>query len=176
MDWQIRLALPEDAAAVALVASASFLETFAGILSGADITAHCLDHNSPDAFARWIGSDDADVILAAHPHGGAPVGYALLVAPVMPAIPTTDDDIELRRIYTLQLTRGTGLGHRLMAASIEEAIRRRKKRLVLGVLGRNVRAREFYEREGFARIGERKYRVGGTTHDDVIYGLNLTGR
>ena len=173
MGWQLRLASPDDAAAAALVASASFLETFAGILSGADIVAHCLEYNSPEAFSLWIGRNDSDVLLAVHRDGGAPVGYALLVVPEMPTITTTPDDIELRRIYILQRAQGTGLGHQLMAAAIEEALRRRKKRLILGVLGRNERARKFYERKGFVRIGERKYRVGKTTHDDVIYSLDL---
>ncbi len=38
---RVRLATPADAAALSLVGSATFLETFAGLHSGADILAHC---------------------------------------------------------------------------------------------------------------------------------------
>ena len=39
--WTIREAGADDAAALALIGAATFLETFAGILDGDAIVAHC---------------------------------------------------------------------------------------------------------------------------------------
>jgi hypothetical protein len=109
MEWRLRRATAADAPAVAMVAAASFLETFAGILPGEDIVAHCARNSSVTKFAGWAGDPASVVTLATHPAGDAPVGYAVLTTPDLPIAPH-EGDIELRRIYALSITRGTGLG------------------------------------------------------------------
>jgi len=168
MRWTLRRASPADAGAVSLVAGASFLETFAGILTGPDIVAHVAAKSSPAALTAWIGDSGAVLTLAEHPNGGAPVGYSLLTPPDL-AGETGPGDIELRRIYALSLTRGTGLGAALMERAVADALKLGRDRLLLGVLGTNARARAFYERQGFTLAGERRFLVGTTWHDDVVY-------
>jgi GNAT superfamily N-acetyltransferase len=170
--WRLRQASPEDAAAVAMVAQASFLETFAGILRGTDIVAHCARNSSAAAFARWAEDAANIVVVAEHPDGFAPVGYTLIVAPDLP-IETGPTDVELRRIYTLQLAQGTGLGRALMDRAIADARAMGMSRLLLGVYGGNTRAHAFYERCGFAVAGTRQYLVGDSLHDDLIYARDI---
>jgi ribosomal protein S18 acetylase RimI-like enzyme len=174
-NWRLRRATAADAPAAAMVAVASFLETFAGILPGEDIVAHCTRNSSTAKFAGWADDPASIVTLAEHPQGAAPVGYTLLTTPDLP-IDVADGDVELRRIYALSLTRGTGLGNRLMAQAIADARALRAKRLLLGVLGTNQRARAFYEREGFTLAGERRFNVGAGWYDDVIYARDLQRR
>ncbi|MFG6281519.1 GNAT family N-acetyltransferase [Sphingomonas sp. S6] len=171
-DWRLRRASVEDAPAVALVACASFLTTFAGILDGADIVAHVAKNSAPTTFAAWVGDPDSVVTLAEHRTGAAPVGYSVLTTPNLP-VDTDSGDIELRRIYTLPGAQGTGLGHALMHQAITDALAMGRTRLLLGVLGRNARARAFYERQGFDVVGQRQYRVGSALCDDVIYARPL---
>ncbi|MBL7396011.1 hypothetical protein, partial [Escherichia coli] len=84
----------DDIAALSLVASATFLETFAGVLPGAAIVAHCANAYAPERFADYFASGSRGWILEAAP-GGAPVGFAQLTAPDLPgAVP---GDIELKR-------------------------------------------------------------------------------
>ncbi len=170
--WRLRRASSEDAPAVALVAGASFLGTFAGILDGADIVAHVMRNSSAAKFAAWSDAPDSIVTIAEHPDGGAPVGYTLMTMPDLP-IATGRDDIELRRIYTLTIAQGTGLGTRLMTQAIDDARALGKTRLLLGVLGRNTHARRFYERRGFTVAGRRQYQVGNMLCDDVIYAMSI---
>jgi GNAT superfamily N-acetyltransferase len=170
--WRLRRASPADAPAVAMIAQASFLETFAGILAGPDIVAHCGKNSSPAVFAAWAEDPRAVVTLAEHADGAAPIGYTLLVPPDLP-IALSAGDIELRRIYALSLAHGTGLGRAMMARAIDDARGLGKTRLLLGVLGRNIRARAFYERGGFVVVGERQYLVGSTLYDDLVYGRDI---
>ena len=171
-DWRLRRAAPSDADALSLLASAAFLQTYAGLLPGPDIVAHCRQHNSADAFAHWTADPAAAVSLAEHPHGAAPVGYAMLTAPDFP-IPTGPADIELKRLYTLAATHGTGLGPALMARALAGARAMGRTRMLLGVHPGNARARRFYERHGFGVIGERVFRVGEQRLTDPIYALDL---
>jgi len=172
MTWTLRRAVPEDAGAAALVAAASFLETFAGDRSGADIVAHVANKSSPAAMAAWIADPAAVLTLAEHPQGHAPVGYTLLTPPDLPIAPGPQD-IELRRIYALSITRGTGLGSAMMARAIADAKAKGFDRMLLGVLTTNRTARAFYERQGFTLVGERRFLVGATWNDDVVYARSI---
>lgn len=172
MDWRLRRATAADAPLVALVAAASFLDSFAGILSGEDILAHVTRKSSAAAFAGWADDPASVVTLAEHPDGAAPVGYTVLTTPE--DVGTIEpDDIELRRIYTMAAARGTALGATLMARAIDDARGMGRRRMLLGVLGRNRRACAFYERQGFAVVAERRFLVGATWHDDLVYARPL---
>ena len=171
--WRLKRATAADAAALSLVASACFLETFAGLLEGADIVAHCAKANHQDAFRVWAEAADSRVVVAEIASGGAPIGYSVLTPPDLPAVETSLADIELRRIYTLSRTHGTGLGPALMAQALLDARALERKRVLLGVYAGNNRARAFYEKQGFVKVGERQYQVGATLCDDVIYALQL---
>ncbi|MGN6374607.1 MAG: GNAT family N-acetyltransferase [Sphingomonas sp.] len=168
----VRRAVAADAAALALVAGATFLDTFAGILNGPDIVAHCATQNSPAKFAAWLGDDDSVVSLAEAGSGRAPLGYSVLTAPDLP-IETGPEDIELKRIYVLSRVHGSGLGAELMERALADARNLGRERVLLGVYGANARARAFYERHGFTVAGTRRFLVGETWHDDLIYARTL---
>ena len=171
MDWRLRRAGPADAAALSLVAGATFLEAFAGLLDGADIVAHVARNSSAAAFERYM-ADGAIVTLAEARAGTAPVGYTLLTSPDLPVVPAPGD-IELKRIYALFPLHGAGLGPALMAQAIAAARDADHRRLLLGVYGGNRRAQRFYEKQGFTVAGTRRFRVGETWHDDLIYARML---
>ena len=168
MEWRLRRAGAGDAHALSLVAAATFLETFVGIIAGPDMVRHCSTNSSLTKFDRWVADPQCVATLAEHRDGAAPVGYTLLTPPDLP-VETYERDIELRRIYTLLPARGTGLGHALMARAIDDARALGGKRMLLGVLGINHVARAFYEREGFEFAGMRQFQVGDTVFDDAIY-------
>ena len=172
-DWRLKRATAADAAALSLVASACFLETFAGILQGVDIVAHCATANDAGVYRGWADDSGSRIVVAEIAHGGAPIGYSVLTSPDFQAVETHPDDIELRRIYTLSRAHGTGLGPALMAQALLDARAMGRKRVLLGVYAGNDRARAFYEKQGFEAVGTRQYQVGATLCDDVIYALTL---
>ena len=162
-DWQVRQAEAGDVAALSLVGTATFLETFAGVLPGPAIVAHCARSYAPEAFAAYLAKGSRAWIAEAVP-GDAPVGFAQLTAPDLPG--AQDGDVELKRIYLLSRFHGTGVGAALMAAAVAGAAGH--KRLLLGVYARNARAIAFYRKQGFEPIGERQFDVGGQLFDDVV--------
>ena len=168
MTWRLRRAEPGDAPALSLVASATFLDTYATVLSGADIVAHCTMKNSIAAFETWLDDPATIVTLAEYEPGHAPIGYTVLTAPDFPIEPGPAD-IELRRIYLMKQAQGSGLGAALMARALEDAVAASRTRVLLSVWDQNTRARAFYERQGFKVIGTRQFMVGTTLHDDPVY-------
>lgn len=169
MAWQVRRAGPGDVPVLALVAGATFLETYHAIIPVADIVGHIERKSSTTVFAGWMADGESFVLYAGADGTDAPVGYAVLTAPDFPAIEVRPDDIELRRIYTLRVTHGSGLGPALLEKAVAEARQRGCRRLLLGTHPDNMRARRFYERNGFEVIGERVFHVGTQRFTDPIY-------
>ncbi len=166
----LRLCGAGDDEALALVGAATFLETFAGLLTGPDIVAHCRVQHAASQYAAWLA--DARYRLCLAELKSAPVGFVVLSPPDLP-VALTEDDIELKRIYLLHRFQGGGLGRALLEWSVAQARSMGKKRLLLGVKADNTAALAFYDRVGFMRIGERKFLVGNMWCDDYLLSLSL---
>jgi ribosomal protein S18 acetylase RimI-like enzyme len=164
--WRVRRASGRDEAALALVGAATFLETFADVLDGAAVIAHCRQANAPEAYARYLAAGAAAWL--GETETGAPIGFALLSRPELPAALVAERDLELKRIYLLSRFHGSGLGAALMAAAVAEASARGAPRLLLGVYAHNARAIAFYRKQGFEPIGQRRFAVGERLYDDVV--------
>ena len=172
MEVHIRRAVAEDAAALALVAQATFLDTYAHMIPVADMLAFCRGEHGEARYAAWLADAACRIWLAEAAATGAPVGYALVSPPDLP-VPTDAGDLELKRIYALRRTHGSGLGSRLMREAVQAATAAGARRLLLGVHSGNVRALSFYARQGFVQAGVRKFRVGGQVYDDLVLARRL---
>ena len=161
-DPTIRQADASDAARLSLIASATFLETFAGMIDGRALIAHCETKLASHYLARLL-EGGARAWLAEL--DGAPVGYALLTEPELDA--ATAGDIELKKIYVLSRFHGSGLARRLLDAAL--AASEGCKRMLLGVKVDNLRAVAFYHKQGFKQIGTRQFEVGGKYYDDIVF-------
>jgi ribosomal protein S18 acetylase RimI-like enzyme len=142
------------------------LETYADILPGPDIVAHCAKHHAADAYAAFL-ADPACTIWLAQTGTGAIIGYLLLIPATLPEEPQPGD-LEILRLYVLSRYHGTGTGRALMNTALDAAASRGSRRVVLGVLGVNATALAFYARCGFETIDKRIFQVGQTICDDLV--------
>ncbi|GAA4765677.1 hypothetical protein GCM10023219_08320 [Stakelama sediminis] len=171
MDWTVRRADAADAARLALVGAATFLDGFAGVIDGDAIVAHCAKQHAPDAYTALLARPDVSAWLAQADHGGAPVGYSILCTADLPGV--GEGDWEVKRIYALSRLHGSGIGRALMQPAIDTARKRGAKRLMLGVYNGNARALAFYAKCGFETVGTRRFTVGAQTYDDYVLALSL---
>jgi diamine N-acetyltransferase len=167
VSWTLRRASLADVDTLALVGAATFLETFAGILEGPAIVAHCRREHDPDAYRRYLDGG-ATAWLAEAAEGAAPIGYAMIARPMLPEAIVREGDLELKRIYTLSRFHGGGVGGRLMHEAVAQVRTLGAQRLLLGVYAGNARALAFYAKHGFAQVGRRMFRVGNTDCDDRV--------
>lgn len=171
-EWSIRRAVAGDEAALSTIGSATFLETFAGVLDGSAIIAHCQLAHGTAAYATYL-ADGAALWLAELDPGQAPIGFALMDAPDLPEM--QQGDLELKRIYVLSRMHGTGLGTVLMREIVDAARAKGAHRLLLGVYAHNHRAIGFYRKNGFEQIATRQFCVGGKHYDDCVLAKVLDG-
>ena len=73
------------------------------------------------------------------------------------------DSLELERIYILKEFQGAGLGKDLLEHAISIAIEHGKKYIWLGVWEHNEKAKRFYQKNGFYRIGVPSFTIGCTS-------------
>jgi len=169
----IRPCTAVDAAALALVGQATFLETYAHVLPAADILFHCEHEHGAQRYAAWLAKPDAYRFWGAQVAGGGPmVGYVMLSPPDLP-VPTGPGDLEIKRIYLLSRFQGGGVGWRMMSTALEAAKDVGARRVLLGVFGENASAIAFYARQGFTEAGVRKFQVGANTYDDLVLAKDL---
>lgn len=167
MNWTIGEAFAEDADRLALIGSATFLETFAGILDGSAVVAHCRQEHSAAAYRRFLECGYQAWLATVAP-GEGPIGLALLGPADIPGAAEDGSDLELKRIYVLSRFHGGGPGKALMQRAVERAAERGARRVLLGVYRHNERAIRFYQKNGFAQIAERRFRVGDRDYEDIV--------
>ena len=189
---RLRRASEDDAATLALVGAATFLEAFTWMLPGADIVAHCAKNHTAEAYREYLAMPNTRITLAETVSGGAPVGYAMLTAPELPTFAVRPTDIELKRIYlfsrfrslatpvmrlteegTLEPVAGLRAGQALMDVAVADARALGRTRLLLGTHAGNLQAIAFYRRNGFAEAGTRTFQVGAQVCCDLIFAKTL---
>lgn len=173
LDFQLRACVPGDEQALSLLGQASFLESFAGILHGHDIVAHCERQHAAAIYRDWLADAAMRIWVAEVNPGQAPVGYLVLSPAKLPIPDPRPDDLEIKRIYLLHRFHGQRLGKRLLEQAVAHAREQGSRRIVLGVYADNHDALAFYARCGFRPLSSRTFRVGDTDYNDTILALEL---
>lgn len=172
MDWILRPATRWDARRLACIGSATFIETFAGILDGDAILDHCEKANSAATYLEYLDSGARSWLAEANP-GSAPVAFSLLTSSSLPGTADDGSDVELKRIYVLSRFHGSGIGAALMRAATEASRDMGARRMLLGVYAGNERAQAFYRKQGFVQVASRRFTVGSRDYDDNVLALAL---
>jgi diamine N-acetyltransferase len=171
MTVTIEKTTPADAERLAAISGATFALACPPGTTQDAIDRFVAEHFSVDHWAVYLSDPARDVFVASV--DGVDAGYSMLVA-----TETTDADVlasistpaavELSKFYTLAVHHGSGLAASLMAATVAAAVDRGAPAIWLGVNHENERANRFYEKNGFARVGTKKFLVGGRYEDDYV--------
>jgi ribosomal protein S18 acetylase RimI-like enzyme len=170
--FEIRPAVPDDAALLADLGARTFRETFEGICSPADLAQFLADTYS-EAKQR------AELVDLARPAWvleveGIPSGFLQLRLGHREPCVTGQRPVELQRIYLLRSDQGGGRGAALMRLAQEEARAWGGDVLWLGVWENNAKALAFYARSGFREVGDHVFRIGQQVDRDLILALDLS--
>ena len=178
MAIRIRAAELADASALSRLGAATFRETFEADNTPEDMARYLAEAFSPELQAAEIADPTGTVILAEQVAEGdedaALVGYAHLVPGATPEAVRGREPLELKRLYVARARHGQGVAQALMDAAIAAASARGAQTLWLGVWERNPRAVRFYEKYGFARVGEHTFMVGADAQTDWLLSRPLT--
>ncbi len=117
-------------------------------------------HLSPAQFAEYL-ADPRRAILIVRSDGRI-IGYAMLI------LESSDNVVELSKLYALADFHGTGVSAALMHAALAHAAEWGAHRVWLGVNQENQRAQRFYIKSGFTVCGTRTFRLGTHQENDFV--------
>jgi GNAT superfamily N-acetyltransferase len=165
---KIRYAAIEDAETLADLSWRTFYDAFAAHPKNApdDLKAYM-----DEAFnVRQLGKElrDEKAIFLIAEINGEPAGYAkLLLDTIEPGV-TAERPIELCRLYSEQKFLGKGIGASLMQRCLDEAKRRERDVMWLGVWEYNPRAQAFYRKWKFEECGSHVFQLGSDPQTDLL--------
>jgi len=163
----IRRATGADAAALAELGTATFVETFGHLYSPADLQAFLDESHAVEAYAKALA--DPDYALWIAETDGRAVGYAQAGRCGLPHADVRAGDGELKRLYVRAGTQGGGTGRALMDAAMAWLLRDGPRPLWISVWSENLGAQRFYARYGFEFAGEYEFIVGAQRDREFMY-------
>jgi ribosomal protein S18 acetylase RimI-like enzyme len=168
MSVSLRRATPEDNESLSRLASQTFRDGWAAIISLPIADAYVAEAFTPEKLSEEI-ADPTGYVVVAVDVAGSLVGYARLAstAKATPDFVTGPDPILLQRLYVAADYRGQGVADSLLAHCTQEALRRGGKTLWLEAEPRNERAWRYYLRRGFVDVGGTVYPLPGAVNDQI---------
>jgi ribosomal protein S18 acetylase RimI-like enzyme len=165
--FEIRTATADDVATFTEFGARTFYESFGADNSPEDMAKHLASAWHPDLQRREILDASIDTLLARDSQG-ALAGFAQVRDGVAPESVAMSRPVELWRFYVDRPWQGRGLASALMNAVFERARARGGRELWLGVWERNERARAFYRKCGFEKVGQKIFVVGTDPQTDHV--------
>lgn len=169
--FDIRPAVPDDAALLADLGARTFRETFEGICSPQDLEQFLVDTYGQAKQAAEL----ADLARPAWvlELDGIPAGFLQLRLGHREPCVTGQCPVELQRIYVLRAMQARGLGAALIRIALDQARAWGADVLWLGVWEHNAKALAFYARWGFHEVGEHVFKIGEQVDRDLILAKEL---
>ena len=177
MTHRIRNAGPEDAAALARVAAATFPLACPPHVTAEAIADFIAAHLSEARFGEYLVDPARQLLLLEAGEGDevddAVAGYAMVVhaAPSDPDVVAaigSDPTTELSKLYVMPGHHGSGLASELMDAVVALAVAHGSSTIWLGVNQENERANRFYGKHGFEIAGPKRFLVGDRYEEDWV--------
>ena len=164
---EIRRAGPNDAAALAAVGAATFVESFGHLYVPADLQAFLEESHSVAAYATALANPDYALWIAEQ--NGVAIGYAQAGPCGLPHADAQASDGELKRLYLSNQAQNVGIGQALFEQAIAWLQRDGPRTLWISVWSENFGAQRFYGRHGFEFAGEYAFIVGAQRDREFMY-------
>lgn len=168
MSATIRRAAPADAAVLAELGAATFIEAFGHLYVPEDLHAFLGESHSIDAYAKTLANPAYALWLAEDATGRA-IGYVQAGPCGLPHADAGDGDGEIKRLYVRAEAHNGGTGRALMDAAMAWLLRDGPRTLWVSVWSENFGAQRFYARYGFGFAGEYAFIVGAQRDREFMY-------
>jgi ribosomal protein S18 acetylase RimI-like enzyme/aminoglycoside phosphotransferase (APT) family kinase protein len=168
----IRVAVPDDVAALSALAKRTWSDAFGGGMSVQDEAAELEEGRSETYFADALVKK---TILVAE-EDGALLGYVQFGDVGIPEVQLRPGDRGLHRLYVETTLQGRGIGRKLLETALQHPRLAEARRIFLQVWDKNERAVRLYESLGFKRVGTTRFTVGNEAMEDLVMILDKGDR
>ena len=169
---KIKKATTTDIPQLQAVGRQTFFETFAAHNSAADIQKYLAKSFSAAKLTREVNDQNSEFYFALL--DGKVIGYLKINYGRAQTELKDKKSIEIERIYVLKDFHGKKVGQVLFATALNIAMRSKSEYVWLGVWGKNLRAINFYKKNGFVEFDKHVFKLGNAEQTDLMMRLNLS--
>ncbi|NML68599.1 GNAT family N-acetyltransferase [Chryseobacterium sp. RP-3-3] len=144
----------------------TFYETFAESNSEEAMKTYLEESFSTEKVKSELNNPDSHFFIAWEED--IPVGYLKLNSGTAQTEMQDDTSLEIERIYVKQSHHGQKVGQLLYDQALATAQNLNKSYLWLGVWEENLRALQFYRKNGFEEFGTHTFRLGDDDQTDLM--------
>lgn len=160
-----------EAALLSGLCTKTFLQAYEGVHERHDLDLYCRNNYTPEVIEPLLSADNTEVVVAFQ--GAEPAGFYVIKHHPCP-VALTGQSTELKQIYVLSAYFGSGLGAELFNSAVNHARQNNSQWLWLCVSDINYRAKAFYEKTGFSKVGRGPdLLIGNDTLSSSILVLNI---
>lgn len=161
----IRYAVPDDAAALAVLGAKTFRDTYAAHNTAENMALHIATAFAPDLVRAEIEDPRGFILVALAPEL---IAYAQVTREIVPPGVGDLHALEIKRFYVDRAWHGLGVAQRLMTETFKGAAERGAATVWLSVWDQNPRAVAFYRKVGFTDAGLIPFRLGKEMQTDFL--------
>ncbi len=156
----------EDLETIQRIGRQTFSETFAESNTEEAMKTYLEESFSTEKVKSELNNPDSYFFIAWEEDN--PVGYLKLNSGAAQTELQDDTSLEIERIYVKKSHHGQKVGQLLYDQALETAQNLNKSYLWLGVWEKNLRALQFYRKNGFEEFGSHTFRLGDEDQTDLM--------
>lgn len=154
------------------IGSKTFIDTYSEYNTETDMKNYLSENFSLDSVRTQFENQDSFFYFAELENNN--VGYIKLNKGAAQTESKLENALEIERIYVVKGFQGKRIGNQLLQQSIETGKSLGLSTLWLGVWDRNVKAIEFYLKNGFVEFAQHSFMLGSDLQNDAMMKLDLT--
>lgn len=167
----IRKVSAEELEVLQSIGRETFYETFAKDNSEDEMQKYLDESFSTEKISQELNTPDSRFFIAWEEDN--PVGYLKINAGKAQTELQDDASMEIERIYVKSSHHGKKVGQLLYDKALDIALEEKKQYLWLGVWEENLRAVNFYKKNGFVTFDKHIFRLGSEEQTDLMMRKDL---
>ena len=168
---KIKKATLSDIDHLKAIAKQTFFETFADYNTADDMQKYLEDNFNLEKFTTELTNHHSEFYFALFDN--KVVGYLKINFSDAQTELKDKDSIEIERIYVLEAFQGKKVGQLLYNVALNTAKQKKVNYMWLGVWEKNVKAINFYKKNGFVEFDKHFFKLGNDEQIDLMLRLKL---
>ncbi len=162
----IKKAFITDLETIRSVGRETFYETFAQHNSEDEIQKYLDESFSTEKLEKELNNSDSQFFIAWEEDHA--IGYLKVNSGKAQTELQDETSVEIERIYVKSSHHGKNVGQLLYDTALQVAYQKGKKYIWLGVWEENIRAVNFYKKNGFVEFDKHIFRLGNDEQTDLM--------
>lgn len=169
----IKTATLNDVEILQEISKLTFAETFSASNSAENMEKYLQEGLSLEKLSSELANNNSSFYLAIDTNQDEVMGYLKLNWGASQTELKDNKALEIERIYVLKAYQGKNIGQQLYQHAITIAKEKNASYIWLGVWEENIRAIQFYQKNGFVEFDKHVFVLGNDAQTDIMMKLEL---